>query len=74
MYETGVGVVIMEELFVYAILLYEELVTESAYSKRLNELLNNNHYSEKRDVLKKFPQVFNSWKEIFMFYFLFLPF
>ena len=42
MYETGVGVVIMEELFVYAILLYEELVTESAYSKRLNELFLNN--------------------------------
>jgi len=30
--------VIMEELLVYAILLYEELVTESAYIERLDEL------------------------------------
>lgn len=28
----------MEELLVYAILLYEELVTEDEYNKRLDEL------------------------------------
>ncbi len=32
----------MEELFVYAILLYEDLVTENEYSKRLDELFLNN--------------------------------
>lgn len=32
----------MEELLVYAILLYEELVTENEYSKRLDELFLNN--------------------------------
>ena len=31
----------MEELFVYAILLYEELVTEDEYNKRLDELFLN---------------------------------
>ena len=41
MYETGVGVVIMEELFVYAILLYEELITENEYNKWLDELFLN---------------------------------
>lgn len=32
----------MEELLVYAILLYEELVTETDYNKRLDELFLNN--------------------------------
>lgn len=32
----------MEELLVYAILLYEELVTENEYNKRLDELFLNN--------------------------------
>ena len=32
----------MEELLAYAILLYEELVTENEYSKRLDELFFNN--------------------------------
>ena len=32
----------MEELLVYAILLYEELVTENEYRKRLDELFLNN--------------------------------
>lgn len=31
----------MEELLVYAILLYEELVTETDYNKRLDELFLN---------------------------------
>lgn len=34
--------VIMEELLVYAILLYEELVTENEYNERLDELFLNN--------------------------------
>lgn len=33
---------IMEELFVYAILLYEEFVTGNEYRKRLDELFLNN--------------------------------
>ena len=40
--KSGVESVIMEELLVYAILLYEELVTEDEYSKRLDELFLNN--------------------------------
>lgn len=32
----------MEELLVYALLLYEELVTENEYSKRLDELFLKN--------------------------------
>jgi len=32
----------MEELLVYAILLYEELATETDYNKRLDELFLNN--------------------------------
>ena len=31
----------MEELLVYAILLYEELITEDEYNKRLDELFLN---------------------------------
>lgn len=39
----------MEELLVYALLLYEELVTENEYRKRLDELFLNN--PEKDDLL-----------------------
>ena len=37
-YNSEVMGVIMEELLVYALLLYEELLTESEYNKRLDEL------------------------------------
>ena len=36
----------MEELLVYAILLYEDLVTENEYSKRLDELFLNDPKNE----------------------------
>lgn len=39
----------MEELLVYAILLYEELITENEYSKRLDELFLSN--PENNDLL-----------------------
>lgn len=33
----------MEELLVYAILLYEELITEDEYNKRLDKLFYSEH-------------------------------
>ena len=40
------GNTIVEELLVYAILLYEDLVTENEYSKRLDELFLNDPENE----------------------------